>query len=133
MATLGGLGALIRSGTFGLISLLGWALILAVGPFAAVQFWRLRESGRKVSLLLAGCTLVSDAAGLFVFSNAGSSGRSDSGSHRGRFAAFGGVIVLACRTYLPGWDTDYGTRAVTAQYSRAKAKRKQNARPAVWD
>ena len=54
----GDLATLWASGIFGLITFLGWLLTLNVGPFAGIQLWRLRESGRKSSLFLAGCTLL---------------------------------------------------------------------------
>jgi hypothetical protein len=47
------LRALLADGVFGVISVSGWILTLAMGPFAAVQLWRLRESGRRTSLFLA--------------------------------------------------------------------------------
>ena len=50
--------ALMVTGPLGLFTVLGWALIIAVGPFAAVQLWRLRENGRRASLLLSGYTLL---------------------------------------------------------------------------
>jgi hypothetical protein len=54
----GGFGALMATGAFGLITVLGWTLTLAVGPVAAVRLWRLRESGRRTTLLLAVYTLL---------------------------------------------------------------------------
>jgi len=53
----GHLAAFIRTG-FGVITLLGWALVLTVGPFAAIYLWRFREGGRRASLLLASSALV---------------------------------------------------------------------------
>jgi hypothetical protein len=35
-----------------IISFAGWALILLLGPFAAVQLWRLRPSGRIATMAL---------------------------------------------------------------------------------
>jgi hypothetical protein len=64
MARMGGLGELTRTGTLGVITMLGWVLALAVGPFAVVQLWRLKESGRRASLLLASFALIYYAAGL---------------------------------------------------------------------
>lgn len=49
---------LMASGVFGLMTVLGWGLTIGVGPFAAIQLWRLRESGRKASLLVAGYTFL---------------------------------------------------------------------------
>jgi len=59
----GGIARLMSAGFFGFSTFLGWLLVLAVGPFAAVQLWRLRESGRISSLLLAGYTFLYYVAG----------------------------------------------------------------------
>jgi hypothetical protein len=71
MARLGGLSTLIGTGTFGLATILGWFLTLAVGPFAVAQLWRLRESGRRASLLLAAFAFVYYVAGLLFFQEPG--------------------------------------------------------------
>jgi hypothetical protein len=71
MTRFGGLGELARAGAFGLITMLGWLLALVVGPFAVKQLWRLRESGRRASLLLALFALVYYAAGVLVFRGSG--------------------------------------------------------------
>lgn len=55
---LGGIRPLMAIGAFGPMTVVGWVLTLAVGPFAAVQLWRLRESGRRAALLLGGFTLL---------------------------------------------------------------------------
>lgn len=39
---------------FAILTLVGWGIDLIVGAFAAIQLWRLRESGRRSSLLLVG-------------------------------------------------------------------------------
>ncbi|MGA3261680.1 MAG: hypothetical protein ABSE35_22595 [Bryobacteraceae bacterium] len=67
---LGGLAALMR-GIFGATTIIGWLLILAVGPFAATQLWRLRESGRKASLLLAVYAFSYYLAGVLFFREPG--------------------------------------------------------------
>jgi hypothetical protein len=54
----GDLGKLMMSGGFGQLTAVGWALTLALGPFAAVQLWRMRESGRRASLALASFALL---------------------------------------------------------------------------
>jgi hypothetical protein len=64
MAFLGGIGELSRSGILGLATILGWLLTLSVGPFAVVQLWRLRESGRKSSLFLSAFAFAYYATGL---------------------------------------------------------------------
>jgi hypothetical protein len=53
-----GFRELLATGTFGYVTILAWVLVIAVGPFAAIQLWRLRESGRKASLLLATSALL---------------------------------------------------------------------------
>jgi len=67
---LGGLGALMH-GIFGAATILGWLLTLAIGPFASTQLWRLRESGRKASLLLAVYALLYYIAGGLFFRQPG--------------------------------------------------------------
>jgi hypothetical protein len=71
MAFLGGIGELSRSGILGLATILGWLLTLSVGPFAVVQLWRLRESGRKSSLFLSAFAFAYYAAGLLFFRGPG--------------------------------------------------------------
>ena len=71
MVRLEAVGVLARTGIFGLITMLGWLLTLAVGPFAVVQLWRLRESGRRSLLLLASFAFVYYAAGLVFFRGPG--------------------------------------------------------------
>lgn len=51
LLVLGGIISL-GGGMFGVITISGWALTLVLGPFAAVQLWRLQESGRRASLIL---------------------------------------------------------------------------------
>ena len=41
----GRLKALLASGALGPATLIGWTLVFLVGPYAAVQLWRLRRSG----------------------------------------------------------------------------------------
>jgi uncharacterized membrane protein YhaH (DUF805 family) len=50
---LGSLGTLAGNGVFGVATVLGWVFTLALGPVAAIQLWRLRESGRRLSLFLS--------------------------------------------------------------------------------
>lgn len=56
-ALTGALAALWRSGAFGIATLLGWLLILIVGPVGAVQLWRLRRVGLWATALLCGFAL----------------------------------------------------------------------------
>ena len=69
--TNGGIAALLGTGVFGLLTVLGWLLTLLVGPFAAVQLWRLRPSGRRVTAFLAAYTTIYYAAGLVFFPGPG--------------------------------------------------------------
>jgi hypothetical protein len=71
MALLGGIGELSRSGVLGPATILGWLLTLSVGPFAVVQLWRIKESGRKSSLLLSAFAFAYYAAGLLFLRGAG--------------------------------------------------------------
>ena len=45
--------ALVMAGSLGVVKLLEWVLTLVLGPVAAVQLWRLQESGRRISLFLS--------------------------------------------------------------------------------
>jgi len=65
--TNGGIAALLGTGVFGLLTVLGWLLTLLVGPFAAVQLWRLRASGRRATAFLAAYTTIYYASGLVFF------------------------------------------------------------------
>lgn len=69
----------LTSGLLGATAALGWVLTFVIGPFAAVQLWRLRPSGRKTSLLLAAFALLYYIGGWLFF--------------RGPGAAFKSVIV----------------------------------------
>lgn len=42
----------MATGFFGILTVVGWGIDVIVGPFAATQMWRLRESGRRSSILL---------------------------------------------------------------------------------
>lgn len=68
---LGDIGALARTGIFGAVTAFGWILTLILGPFAALQLWRLRESGQRASLFLASYTFLYYAGGWFFFEPAG--------------------------------------------------------------
>jgi len=48
---------LVGSGMAGFLTAVSWMLTIAVGPFAAIQLWRLRASGHTATLLLATYTL----------------------------------------------------------------------------
>lgn len=61
------IGALLSIGVFGLLTLTGWLLTVLVGPFAVVQLWRLRPSGRRATALLAGFAVLYYGSGLLFF------------------------------------------------------------------
>lgn len=50
----GAIKTLAASGAFGWSTILGWALTLALGPFATIQLWRLRRAGRLSALVIIG-------------------------------------------------------------------------------
>lgn len=52
MVRWGYLSPFVRSGALGATTLFAWALVLLLGPFAAVQLWRLRQSGRLAAIVL---------------------------------------------------------------------------------
>lgn len=62
----GGLRALLMSGLLGVLTLVGWIITLVIGPVAAVQLWKLRESGRRAGLLLFGYGLMYYVLGLLA-------------------------------------------------------------------
>jgi hypothetical protein len=65
-AAAGGLGPLLSSGLLGGLTIVGWVIALVVGPVAAVQLWRFRESGRRAGIILFGFGLLYYAVGLFA-------------------------------------------------------------------
>jgi hypothetical protein len=67
----GRIGALLSIGVFGVLTLTAWILTVLVGPFAAVQLWRLRQSGRRATALLAAYTTIYYVAGLVLFRGPG--------------------------------------------------------------
>jgi hypothetical protein len=62
-----GLRALLATGMFGLITIIGWIITFTVGPVAAIQLYRLRPSGRIAAAVLFGTMLVYYIVGLFTF------------------------------------------------------------------
>jgi hypothetical protein len=83
----GTLGVLMASGIFGLITVLGWIFTMVAGPFGAVQLWRLRESGRRTVLLLAGYAFLYYFVCLFFFRQSGA-------ANSKIWLALGGNIVV---------------------------------------
>lgn len=65
------IGALLSIGVFGLLTLTSWGLTILVGPFAAVQLWRLRPSGRRATVLLAAFGALYYLSGLLLFRGPG--------------------------------------------------------------
>jgi hypothetical protein len=59
-----GLGSLFRFSPIGFMTIVGWLAVLTVGPFAAVQLWRLRRSGLFAASVLSGFVLVYYLSGL---------------------------------------------------------------------
>ena len=59
-----GIQPLLDSGPLGALTLGGWAVTLLVGPVAAVQLWRLKESGRLAAIAVFGFGLLYYTAGL---------------------------------------------------------------------
>jgi hypothetical protein len=48
----GDMKVLAASGVFGWATFLGWVLTVTLGPYAAVQLWRLRSTGRTSAVVL---------------------------------------------------------------------------------
>jgi len=61
------MGALMRSGTLSTMTLIGWAVTLTFGPFAAVELFRLRNRGRIAALILFLSILLYYIFGLISF------------------------------------------------------------------
>lgn len=51
----------------GFVTLLGWAAMLVVGPFASVQLWRLRKSGWWSATFLVGLAVLYYFLGAVLF------------------------------------------------------------------
>lgn len=69
----GGLAPLVRSGLLGMLTIAGWVIALVVGPVAAVQLWRIRESGRRAGIILFGSGFLYYMVGLFALRAPGAS------------------------------------------------------------
>jgi hypothetical protein len=65
-AAAGGLRALLTSGLLGGLTIVGWVITLVVGPVAAIQLWRLRQSGRRAGIILFGYDFAYYAIGLLA-------------------------------------------------------------------
>src|SRR5918994_5457342 len=89
-AAAGGLRALPTAGLLGGLTIVGWVIALLVGPVAAVQLWRFRQSGRRAGIILFGYGLAYYVVGLLAL-------RSPEASTRQIFAAatmFGLPLVV---------------------------------------
>lgn len=49
---------LIQSSWLGSLTVLGWVIAIIIGPFAAVQLWKCRESGRLGGIVLFGAGVI---------------------------------------------------------------------------
>ena len=58
------LGLLAHSGLLGTFTLFGWAITLALGPYAAIQLWRLRRGGWIAAIMIVGWSLAYYVAGV---------------------------------------------------------------------
>jgi hypothetical protein len=70
-AAAGGGSAMGTSGLLGILTLAGWVVSLTAGPFAAVQLWRHRDSGRRAGMILFGYGLAYYVIGLLVLRQPG--------------------------------------------------------------
>lgn len=66
-----GIAALHATGIFGMVTLLGWLITFIAGPIAAVQLFRLRQSGRIAAAVLFATMLVYYVVGLLAFRQPG--------------------------------------------------------------
>jgi hypothetical protein len=67
----GGISALLATGLFGVITLLGWLITFVAGSIAAVQLFRLKSSGRIAAAVLFGTMFTYYFVGLFAFREPG--------------------------------------------------------------
>jgi hypothetical protein len=65
-ARTGGLGGLLTAGALGVLTILAWAITIIVGPVAALQLWRYRETGRLAGLMFFGSGLAYYVIGLGI-------------------------------------------------------------------
>jgi hypothetical protein len=63
--------AFATASAFGAVTVIGWVVSLVGGPFAAVQLWRLRESGRRAAIVVFGYGFAYYVVGLLVFRDPG--------------------------------------------------------------
>jgi hypothetical protein len=60
-----GVGPLMRAGPLGVMTIIGWVVTIVIGPYAAVQLWRLSHRGRIAGLSLFAFGAAYYLAGLF--------------------------------------------------------------------
>ena len=65
----------LAAGALGVLTIIGWVVTVTLGPVAAVQLWRLKESGRLAAIAVFGFGLVYYVAGYFWLRTASASGR----------------------------------------------------------
>src|SRR5437762_2925070 len=52
IVSLGNFGKMLSLGLYAYITVIGWVAVLIIGPFAAIQMWRLKPSGRITAMIL---------------------------------------------------------------------------------
>jgi hypothetical protein len=62
-----GIDALLATGAFGVLTIVGWLVTLIAGPMAAIQLFRLRQTGRIAAAVLFGSMLIYYFLGLLAF------------------------------------------------------------------
>jgi apolipoprotein N-acyltransferase len=90
----GGHRQLFAAGALGALTAIGWAVTVTLGPVAAVQLWRLKESGRLAATAVFGFGLVYYSAGYFWL-------RSGSASSRQILAAIIAYAIPVVILWLP--------------------------------
>jgi hypothetical protein len=63
----GGMVPLLSTGSFGLLTALGWLITLIVGPPAVVLLWRQNDAGRRASVVFWGSICLYYLLGLAFF------------------------------------------------------------------
>ena len=66
-----GLSRLVATGAFGVVTLLGWVVTFVAGPIAAIQLFRLRNTGRVAAAILWGSMLLYYLTGAVFFREPG--------------------------------------------------------------
>ena len=66
-----GVAKLAASGTFGIVTIVAWAITVVVGSFAAIQLLRLKNSGRLAAAFVFALMAIYYLAGAFVFRDPG--------------------------------------------------------------